>query len=105
MPNIKLSYLYRDSGNYKNFGEVIFDNPTNINLEKITRLLKPKLIDGQYFYAKDWGLPDMHFDEWNEELDHGFHEYKNLEYSNDTVNSNLSLDEFMKFIQSTNWIY
>ena len=105
MPNIKLSYLYRDSGNYKNFGEIVFDNPSNIPLEIVVDLLMQKLIDGQWFYAKDYCLPDLHFDKWNEDLDHGFHEFESLEYTHDPPNASISLDGLITLIRKTNWIY
>lgn len=83
MPNIKFSYLYRDAGNFKNYGQVIFANPNNLSLEQVMELIKAKLIDGQWFYAKEWGLPDLHFDKWDEELDHGFHEFEGVEFTNE----------------------
>ncbi|MBC8053435.1 MAG: hypothetical protein H7Y13_10260 [Sphingobacteriaceae bacterium] len=105
MPNIKLSYLYRDAGNYKSFGEAIFANPADIPLEEILPTLQSKMIDRQWFYAKDWGLRDLHFDHWNEELDHGFHEFESLEYCHDPSTSRLSLDSFIESVKRTNWIY
>ena len=47
MPNIKFSYLYRDAGNYKNYGEVIFANPDEMPIEEVEILIKSKLIYGQ----------------------------------------------------------
>ncbi len=85
MPNIKFSYLYRDAGNYKNYGQVIFANPNNLSLEQVTELIKSKLIDGQWFYAKEWGMPDLHFDRWDEELDHGFHEFEGVEFTEEAA--------------------
>ncbi len=91
MPNIKFSYLYRDAGNYKNYGSVIFANPNNLSLEHLLELIRPKLIDGTWFHAKEWGLPDLHFDRWDEELDHGFHEFEGVEFTEEEVNSLYSL--------------
>ena len=49
MPNIKLSYLYRDSGNYKNYGSVVFANAEGIDLSVVNNLIQEKLIDGTCF--------------------------------------------------------
>lgn len=49
--NVKLSYLYRDYCNYKNFNEVIFTNPENLSIEQIKNSLTEKLMDGEWFYA------------------------------------------------------
>jgi len=29
--NVRFEYLYRDEGNFKNWGEIVFFNPRNIN--------------------------------------------------------------------------
>lgn len=94
MPNIKFSYLYRDAGNYKNYGHVIFANPNNFSLEQVMELIKPKLIDGQWFYTKEWGLPDLYFDRWDQELDHGFHEFEGVEFTDEKADSLYSLATF-----------
>lgn len=31
--NIQLSYLYRDGGNYKFWGSVVFDNPNKVSAD------------------------------------------------------------------------
>jgi hypothetical protein len=59
MPNIKFSYLYRDSGNYKNYRSIIFENPAGIALSTLNEAIQSKLIDGTWFYAAEWGLPDL----------------------------------------------
>ena len=71
--NIKFSYMYRDYGNYKNHMDIIFSNPTNTAKEDIENCVKQHLIDGEWFYAKEWNVPDMHFDDWNSELDSPVH--------------------------------
>ena len=100
--NIKFSYLYRDSGNYKRFGDVIFSNPNNLTILDMEHLIRSKLIDGEWFYAQDWGLPNLHFEDWDEDLDHGFHEFESLSYSKENSNSKISLSDFFKILQSTN---
>ena len=78
MPQIKLSYLYRDNSNYKNFGEVVFANPLQIELEEIRHSIVPNLIDGEFFIAKEWGLPELFFDDTTID-DHGWHEFNGIE--------------------------
>lgn len=43
---IKFSYLYRDAGNYKQYGSVVLDNPDNLSLEEIEKQIRANLIDG-----------------------------------------------------------
>ena len=97
--NIKFSYLYRDAGNYKNYGEVVFHNPNDLSFKEIEGLIRSKLIEGQWFVVKDWNLPDLHFDRYDEDLDHGWHEFEGISYTNDPVNSDISLEYFIKLIQ------
>lgn len=46
--NIRFSYLYRDYGNYKLFGETVFSNPEKLSLTEIEDQIKSKLIDGEF---------------------------------------------------------
>jgi len=55
--NIKLSYLFRDAGNYKTFGVVILMNSSGKSAEEIDGDLRRFLIDGMYFYPEQGRLP------------------------------------------------
>jgi hypothetical protein len=81
MPNIKFNYLYRDAANYKKYGSVIFSNPDNIELSEIEILIRSKLIDGQWFYADEWGLPELFGETFDYRVDPIWHEFESLEYS------------------------
>jgi len=100
MPNIKFNYLYRDGANYKNFNSVIFDNPSNISLDILLKIIKSKLIDETWFYVDQWNLPDLHFTKWNNEFDHTWHEFESIEYTNEAPNSEMMLKEFIGLLQT-----
>ncbi len=74
--NILFSYLYRDAGNFKNFGTVVFANANQASLEKLNALIKQKLIDEMYFDAFNASVPSLFFDDYDEELDHDWHEFE-----------------------------
>jgi len=95
MANIKFSYLYRDGANYKNFGAVMFENPDNIDVTELETIIRSMLIDATWFYADKWLLPDLHFGSWDEEIDHGFHEFECISYTEERANSSIPLVEFM----------
>ena len=103
MPNIKLSYLYRDAANYKNFGSVILKENNNFPIHQINALIQSKLIDGRWFYAGQWQLPDLHFNSWDDETDHTFHEFECVEQTNEPANTLLKLAEFKVLVEHTNW--
>ncbi|GAB3922934.1 hypothetical protein [Mucilaginibacter myungsuensis] len=90
MPNIKFNYLYRDAGNYKTFGSVMFADPDHLSLQELEARIRSKLIDGQWFYAGEWQVPDLHTHPWDEELDHGFHEFESLELTEEEVGVGLT---------------
>jgi hypothetical protein len=100
MPNIKFNYLYRDGGNYKNYNSVIFANADNIDLSDLEALIKSKLIYGEWFYVNEWKLPDLHFGTWDNDIDHTFHEFESVEYTDEAANAELSLDDFMTAINN-----
>lgn len=81
--NLKINYLYRDAGNYKHYGSVIFTNKGNLDMLYMENLLRSKLISGEYFIASEWGFPDLYFETTTED-DHCWHEFLNIEPTNET---------------------
>jgi hypothetical protein len=73
--NIKFEYLYRDAGNYKQHGEVVFSNKTKLSPSFVDENIKKYLFDNMYFYPNQLGLKSLHFFPWDHEFDHLFHEY------------------------------
>lgn len=87
--NIKFHYLYRDSGNYKNFGYVVIDNPKNLSLEEFDTAIKSRLIDGEYFYANEWNLPDLRFSNFDIDNDPTWHEFRKTELTEELATHQL----------------
>jgi aryl-phospho-beta-D-glucosidase BglC (GH1 family) len=100
MPNIKFNYLYRDVGNYKNFNSTILENDQSISLKDLESLIKSKLIDGEWFYVDQLKLPDLHFGTWDNEIDHTFHEFESVEYTDEPGNAAFALTEFVGILKS-----
>ena len=100
MPNIKFNYLYRDAGNYKKYDSVIFANPDNVYLSELETLIRSKLIDHEWFYVDQWKVPDLHFGTWDTELDHTFHEFESIEYTEEATNTEITLAEFMELVRN-----
>ena len=95
--SIKFLYFYRDGANYKNFNEVFFSNPLNLPIEKIEEVIQKNLIDGQWFYANKWNLPDLHFKAyaWDSDIDHDWHEFEAVEQTQESATENLSIEDFL----------
>jgi len=107
MPNIKLNYLYCDYANYKNYYEAVFANPENLSLQQINEDIVPNLLDGIWFYAGRWGLKDLHFEKYDDENDHPYHELINVEFTDEVVTEAISIKQFIKKIKEagcTAWI-
>ena len=98
--NIRFSYLYRDYSNYKKFNEIVFDNPSNKSLKEINDFIKLHLIDGKWFYASEWKVPDLHFDIWDSEDDHFLHEFHTLKETTENSIIFNSVDDFLTLIKS-----
>jgi hypothetical protein len=89
--------MYRCGGNYKNHGQVIFSNPNNKSLELVNAVITQALqYEEPWFYVNDWKLPDLHFEKWDNELDHTFHEFESIEYTNNPPNDTRSIEEFLE---------
>jgi hypothetical protein len=77
MSNVEFSYLYRDGGNYKKFGRVVFPNPDQITCHAIEKALVEAFLEDGLFIANQVRLPEM-FLFANGELtfdDHCYHEF------------------------------
>lgn len=100
MPNIKFNYLYRDGGNYKNFGSIVFSNPLNIELLALEELIRSKLTSHHWFYADQWQVPNLHFGTWDNELDHTFHEFEGVEYIDEPADAGTDITLFINILKS-----
>jgi len=90
MPNIKFNYLYRDSSNYKNYGYVILANPENFALIEVEKLIRSKLIDGEWFYADEWDVPELFFEWVDFRIDSTWHEFESIEYEYSVASQSFS---------------
>ncbi|WP_184551056.1 hypothetical protein [Mucilaginibacter sp. FT3.2] len=98
MANIQFNYLYRDAGNYKNFGSVIFANPSNIGVTELSGLIQSNLIDQTWFYNHYWHLPDLRPKTFNNHTDPTWHEFERVGYTDEAANFKIELSEFIKLI-------
>jgi hypothetical protein len=96
MPNIKFNYLYRDSATYKKYGFVIFSNPNNIEISEVEILIHSKLIDGEWFNADEWGLPELFLDTFDYRVDPTWHEFESVKYTNKTANQSITIKELLE---------
>lgn len=99
MQNILFSYLYRDGANYKNYSEVVFANPDNIDVSQVKEAISTSLVDGEWFYAKPWQLPDLHFEKWDEEIDHQLHEFESVAYTSEAPTDYRTIAQFLAEIK------
>jgi len=96
--NIRLHYRYRDAGNYKQYGYVVFCNSHNLPLNEIERRIRAALIDGEYFNPLRWRIPSLHVGTWDDELDHDWHEFESLEETAELPGTRVSIDAFLQNI-------
>ena len=78
MTNIRFIYLYRDASNYKQHGEVILSNETQLAVEQIDQQIRSLLSDGLFFIAQQVQLEERFFAVISED-DHPWHEFVQVE--------------------------
>lgn len=76
--NIRFAYLYRDAGNYKQYGEAIFSNESLLKVEDIDQKIRSFLSDNLFFIAQQVHIEERFFDVVNED-DHPWHEFVQVE--------------------------
>ena len=97
--NIRLEYLYRDAGNNKKRGDVVFQNESNMDLDALRTKLDQALISGEFFVAESSYLPKIGFDSISD-LDHDWYEFDGLSTTSDAVSDPLARD-VLQFVSST----
>jgi hypothetical protein len=45
-------------------------------------------------------VPDLHFDTWNNDLDHTFHEFENVEYTDEAADGDTDIASFISILQA-----
>jgi predicted nucleic acid-binding protein len=100
--NIRVEYLYRDAGNFKNWGEIIFSNPNNIDIKVIEKQANDNLLENLYFIAAKADVPDLHFSDHNLNLDHLWHEINSFELTTEKSNDNRNrtIEEFVDSLKA-----
>lgn len=77
----------------------MFGNPENIALEEIRNIINAHLIDGEFFEAKKWGVPELRFDKYVRELDHNWCEFEEVGQSSVEINDKRTIYEFLRDIE------
>jgi hypothetical protein len=93
---IRLNYRYRDAHNYKEFGSMVFSNPTGLSVEDATALLRNKLISEEFFVPQDWGLAGLLSQPFNPEVDHEWHEFEEFEETAEAATDERDVLEFLE---------
>lgn len=101
MPSIKFNYLYRDGANYKKYNSIIFENDLSISLEGLEAVIKSKLIDGEWFYADQWKVPEIFLSTFDFKIDPTWHEFESVEYTDEPTNSTFTLVEFIEILKGS----
>lgn len=68
-------------------------------VEEIERIVRKHLIDGEWFYASEWKVPDLHFENWDCEDDHFLHEFGWVQESNEAPTHNTPIEQFLEFVE------
>ena len=99
--NPQLNFLYRDAGNYKQFHHVVFENKQLYSVDDLNQRIRSKLIDGSWFIASKWNLPDLRgrFTGFDSELDHDWHEFESITETTEVAASDLDISEFIERVE------
>lgn len=101
--NIEIEYLYRDAGNFKNFGSIVFRNRKGYSPEWIKQEIENWLIDGEFFIAEKVKFPVLYFSEfpYSPELDHEWHQFFGVQTTEEgsTDKHNRDIDELLELFR------
>lgn len=108
--NVKFNYLYRDAGNYKSWGAIIFANPNELSIQEIEIQFERLFFHGELFIAKQIDVTEvfLYSEDDASEDDHCFHEYESIELTEEEPNDpyNRTIVNFLKKVEeesATGW--
>ena len=80
MSNVEFNYLYRDGGNYKKWGKVIFSNPDGMKTGSVDKELRHLFSEEGLFIASQIRIPEafLYSDGKFSSDDHCFHEFDTI---------------------------
>jgi hypothetical protein len=92
--NIEFQYMYRDLGNFKNYGSVVFGNKSALSIAAISRALIGSFGEDRNFAASDLGVPNLFFKEFSYDptLDWEMHEFCSVVRTNLPINDTYKRD-------------
>lgn len=101
--NILFCYKYRDGTNYKQYNEIVFSNPKKRRVNEIELTIREKLIDGQWFVADLWKIPNQFFKNyaWDEEIDHSWHEFDEIAGTDKEVTEKNTIEDLIVAVKKT----
>lgn len=97
---IRLTYLYRDAGNYKQFGQFIFSNVNNTPLSELRKTITFNLIDSEFFDPRFCGIPLINSFPYDHDLDHSWYEFENIEEVDINSECDIDINEFINSLKS-----
>lgn len=88
MANVEFRYLYRDGGNYKKRGSVIFSNREGLDIDLAAERLRQGFLPDGLFIAKQVRVPEVFLYKRGKftDDDHCYHEFDELTSTNKAVN-------------------
>ena len=95
--NIRMTYLYRDAGNYKYWQDVVLSNKQNLTVDQLTSEIKKRLHSGEFFDTGLAPLPFEYSEIYDRELDHSWLEFHSFTETSDQPQV---AQDVMEFVQS-----
>ena len=103
--NIQFDCLYRDAGNNKQTGAIIFSGEKVANLDEVAQEIQKHLIDDAFFVASEIGVPPLSFDSYDVNLDHEWHEFIGVSWTDTptTVADDFDIDNCIKLLSESKY--
>ena len=101
--NLKFSYLYRDAGNFKSWGEIVFLNPERLSMVSIQQRLEAAFDSHELFIAHQIDVPEVFlYNDGNVSAnDHCFHEFGSIDSTDEATNDlkHRSISQFLADVE------
>ena len=97
--NIAFDYLYRDAGNYKLYESVVFQNENNVPLIFLQRAIEACFEQRIYFVPETLEIPRLRFRNYDQELDHIWHEFDSISETDFPHTAGKTVSKFFELLE------
>jgi len=101
--NTRITYSYRDAGNYKADGEAIITGSANAAQEEALRYAALHEDGADLFVPESMGWDRASLHPWDDSMDHPYHRIESIEVTDEAATDKRNMRAIIETFRSVDW--